>query len=90
MPGRKREAREASALWVQGLDKARQRVRDADARMGDACRRVVRRIACRGEGPAQVAAELDYLGADAERQVATILAVAAEAIAAVYEVSEAA
>lgn len=87
MPERKRQAKDANALWVQGLDKARARVRDADARMGDPCRRVVRRVACRGEGAAVVAVELGYDGPDVVR---ALLAAGAAEIARVYEVRAAA
>lgn len=96
MPPRKRTAKgERDDGWVQGLDKARRRVRTAERRMGEACHKIARRVACLGQSREQAARDLGYLEhcgslADAVRQVGWMLVLAGDACMAAYEVREAA
>lgn len=87
MPPRRREAARRDGAYVMGQDKALQRVRDADARMGEPCRRVARRVAVLGESLAFVALDLRH---DSVEVVRALLACAGDVCAEVYELEAAA
>jgi hypothetical protein len=83
MPPRRRAAARDDRAYVMGMDAALERLGRADGRMGEPCRRVVRRVAVHADSLELAAAELRHDGPEVVR---ALLAAAADVCVEVYEV----